>query len=89
MKDNFSSNKTEDAADAKSAAHQKLIVHGCSGHTRVIHQPLNQINCTVRTSIKAKPAFRSPSICRRRQDMTAIDPLARGEVGKVGVPIST
>ncbi len=40
-----------------------------------------------RTSPRARPACRSPSICRRRPATTAITCWRSGEVGKVGVPI--
>ena len=43
---------------------------------------------TARTSPRARPDSRSPSTCRRRPATTPSDELARGEVGKVGVPVA-
>ena len=40
------------------------------------------------TSPRVRPGSRSPSTCRPRPATTATTSLARGEVGKVGVPIS-
>ena len=53
------------------------------------HSTAADSNTLFRTNLpRARPACRWPSTCRPRPAMTADHVLARGEVGKVGVPVS-
>ena len=45
-------------------------------------------SCTAPTWPRARPGCRSPSTCRPRPATTPTTPMARGEVGKVGVPVA-
>ena len=53
-----------------------------------LHGARRRTSCTARTWPRARPACRSPSTCRPRPATTPTTPMARGEVGKVGVPVA-
>ena len=61
---------------------------GCSAPMPATRRPPSRTSSTARTSPRARPASRSPSICRPRPATTPTTSWPRGEVGKVGVPVS-
>ena len=88
MKDNCSSNKTEDAADAKGAPHQKSdrpwLFRTYSGHSSA-----SESNKLYRANLdKGQTGLSIAFDLPTQTGYDSDDPLAKGEVGKVGVPIS-
>ncbi len=72
-----------------ATATSSATARGSSGPTRATPAPGRRTSCTARTSPRARPASRSPSICRPSAATTPTTRSPRPEVGKVGVPINS
>ena len=71
---------------------QPTMYRGGSGpcaSTPASARPRSRTRATATCSRRGRRACRSPSTCRRRWATTPTTPLARGEVGKVGVAIDS
>ena len=87
--------RTSSASPARfrtaAASARTCIAGGCGrcANTPASRPPRNRTRATAICSSAARPGSRSRSTCRRSSAYDSDAPLARGEVGKVGVAIDS